>query len=386
MIKTYKFKLFKNKRKDNLLGQQLFVFCQIYNHCIRIIKKHYQLFGKNPTKNDLQKHLTRLMERGLKPKWKALGYSQGIQEVTDRIYKSYQAFFNWCKTRKGGRKSPPSFKPFRKYKSFTLKQAGWKIDEVNGKIRIGGNWFRYNQSRKIEGTPKTLTVKRDLLGDWYIFIACEAEQFIPKKVIPMTGKSAGFDFGLKCFLTTSDNDEYQSPEFLKKSLCTLKQHSRCLSKKEKGSKNRKKAKKSLARTHRKIANQRLDFHFKLAIELFQKYDYLLFEDLNLVGMKALWGRKISDYGLAQFMKVIDFKSIEHEKVVHKVDRFFPSTKLCSCCGQIKEKISLAERVFECDCGNRINRDLNAAINIQREGASSLGLDCVRRDFSRATVA
>ena len=95
------------------------------------------------------------MDRGLHKNWKDLGYSQGIQEVTDRIYLSYQAFFDWCKSKKGDRKSPPRLRPFRKYRSFTLKQAGWKLDEDLGRIKIGKVWYRYNNSRKVTGVPKT---------------------------------------------------------------------------------------------------------------------------------------------------------------------------------------------------------------------------------------
>ena len=127
----------------------------------------------------------------------------------------------------------------------------------------------------------------------------------------MTGKSAGFDFGLSCFLTSSENEQIKSPEFLKQSLKQLKAKSKQLSSKIKGSKNRYKARKILSRLHRKISNQRQDFHFKLARNLIYKYDHLFFEDLNLDGMKRLWGRKVSDLGLYQLLQRIEFKAEEH---------------------------------------------------------------------------
>lgn len=386
MLKTYKFKLCRHKKRYNRLQNELFVFCQIYNHSLRLVKEHYRIFGKNPSKNNLQKHLKKLMDRGLKPEWEVLGYSQGIQEVTDRIYRSYQSFFDWAKKRTGPKKSPPKFRPFRKYKSFTLKQAGWKLDEDNKKIKIGPYWYKYHLSRKIQGTVKTITIKRDAVGDWFVCISCESKCFIPDKVLPMTGKRAGFDFGMNSFLMSSKNQETLSPEYLKKSLKELKRRSRNFSKKVKGSKNRVKARKSLARLHRKISNQRLDFHFQESHKILQKYDYVFFEDLNLNGMKQLWGRKVSDLGFSTFLKILEFKAVEQKKTFKRISRFFPSTKMCSSCFHVKEEMPLSQRTFSCSCGNVLSRDLNAAINIEREGASSLGLDEVSRESIPAFVA
>lgn len=291
------------------------------------------------------------MDRGARPEWRSLGYSQAIQEVTDRIYKSYQAFFSWCKTRKGPKKSPPKFKPFRKYKSFTLKQAGWKLNEEKGEIYIGKKKYRYHKSRNIQGKVKTVTVKRDQVGDWFVIFSCDLDEEIPKeKVIPMTGKSAGFDFGMHNFLVTSDHKSIKSPQYFKQSLSLLKEKSRGLSKKIKGSKNRKKARKSLARLHRKIANQRRDFHFKLSKTLIDEYDYLFFEELHLSEMKLRWGRKISDLGFYQFLEVLKFKAAEHNKTFFQVDRYCPSSKKCSSCGLTKNHLSLRERTFACSCG------------------------------------
>lgn len=294
MRKSFQFKLFNNRRKFKKLNDELYVFSTIYNHSLALVRGHYKLFGKNPNKYTLQKHLKKLMDRGSKDKWRGLGYSQAIQEVVDRIYKSYTAFFSWCKKRTGKRASPPKFKPFRKYKSFTLKQTGWKLDQEAGIVTIGKNKYRFNNSREVEGQIKTVTVKRDSVGDWYVIFSCDlGDDYKPQKLIPMTGKSAGFDFGLTCFLTSNNNEQIRSPEFLKSSLKELQVKSKNLSSKQKSSKNRAKARKVVARVHRKIANQRHDFHFKLANELITKYDKMFFEDLNLDGMKRLWGRAIA---------------------------------------------------------------------------------------------
>ena len=391
MRKSFKYKLFNNKKKSRKLTRELFVFNQIYNHSLALIRRHYKLYGVNPKKSALQKHIAKLIREGHHPEWSELGYSQGIQQVADRLYLSYQAFFKWAKGNRsvGGRKSPPKFKPFRKARSFTLKQAGWKLDQEKGRVKIGKTWYRYSNSRHIEGQPKTITVSRDSVGNWFISISCDlGEDYSPQKIAPVTGKSAGFDFGLKSFMIASDGSEFESPEFLKNNLKQLKVASRKHSKKMKGSKNRKKSRKSLARLHRKIANKRQDSHFKLALKLVQTYDHLFFEDLNLKAMQMLWGRKVSDYGFSTLLNILEFKAQEHRKTIHKISRWFPSSKLCSKCGSLKEKdeLKLKDRVYECQCGNKMDRDLNAAINILKEGASSLGLDGGSPDFGQASVA
>jgi putative transposase len=247
------------------------------------------------------------MNNGSKPEWRKLGYSQGIQEVTDRIYNSYNAFFKWIKDGKpkDAKRLPPKFKKFRKYKSFTLKQTGWKLDQENEIIKIGKNKFRYNKSRDIQGKPKTVTIKRNSIGDWYIFIACDlGDNFKPNKVKAMTGKIAGFDFGLKTFLTSSENKQYLSGEFLKSNIGEIKRCNKDLSRKVKGSNNRRKSRYKLARKHLKIARKRKDSFFKLANNLLEQYDYLFFEDLDLESMRKRWGRKVSDYSFYSFIQIL----------------------------------------------------------------------------------
>ncbi|MBC8232832.1 transposase [bacterium] len=141
----------------------------------------------------------------------------------------------------------------------------------------------------------------------------------------MTGETAGFDFGLKTFLTVSDGTQIESPEFFKSSIDEVREASKSHSTKQKGSNNREKARLNLARKHQKIVHQRHDFHFKLASQLTQNYDVLCFEDLNLEGMKRLWGRKINDLGFSEFLQIVEYyASIRNKKVV-KIDRFFPSS-------------------------------------------------------------
>jgi putative transposase len=374
LMKTFQYKLYHSKR-NRVLQNQIDIAGLIYNHCIALHKRYYRLYRKFLPMYQLQHHLTKLKKLPKFSFWNTVG-SQAIQEITERIDKGYKRFFDYIKKKTSQKISPPGFKKVKRYKSFTLKQAGWALD--GNRLRVGKHYYGFFDSRPIEGKVKTVTIKRDRCGDIFVFFACEIEN---QEILPMTGKIAGFDFGLKTFLTSREKD-IDVPLFLKSSLRQLETKSRRLSFKEKGSQQRQKAKLSLSKLHRHIANQRRDHHFKLAKELCLEYDVMIFEDLHIKGMQAMWGRKISDLGFSDFMAILEGQATKYGKKIHFVDRFFASTKTCSRCHYKKSHIELRERTFCCEnCGLIIPRDKNSAINIEGVGASTLGLDVVRPDFN-----
>jgi len=191
-------------------------------------------------------------------------------------------------------------------------------------------------------------------------------------------RPVGLDFGLKCFLTLSDGTKIQSPEFFRRGLQEVRKAHRALSRKQRGSNNYRKARVRLAKVYDRISNQRRDWFFKTAHALCERYDFIALEDLNIEGMKRRWGRKVSDLGFGEFVSILEHVARKRGVRVAKVARFFPSSRRCSCCGWVKENLSLADREWTCErCGTVHDRDENAAINICREGASSLGVGDVR---------
>lgn len=169
----------------------------------------------------------------------------------------------------------------------------------------------------------------------------------------------------------SDGTTIQNPLFLKENLSELKRKSRKLSKCKKGSNNRNKARLSLNRTHEKVTNSREDFQWKLAHQLCQQYDYIFIEDLSLTGMTKLWGRKMSDLSHASFVDKLFQISKKYGVTVHKIDRWYASSKSCSC-GEINKSLSLKDREWICiHCGSVNDRDLLASQNILRKGISEL---------------
>jgi putative transposase len=373
-MKTYQFKLYRHKRNKHL-HRAINASSSIYNHCISLHKRYYRLFNSYLNKNQLMKHIAKL--RNKNEYWQLVG-SQSVQDIVQRIDRAYQLFFKHHK--KGVR--PPNFRKKIKYKSFTLKQAGYKF-LANNHIKIGRRIYKFWKSREIEGKIKTITVKRNSLGELFVFVVTD---YIDKQIKTMTSKSAGFDFGLRTFLTCSNGIEIQSPLFLKHSLKELKVASRNHSTKKKRSNNREKARKNLVRVHEKVVNRRTDWFWKLAHELTDKFDYLFFETLNLKGMQRLWGRKIGDLAFAEFLLILDWVAEKKGKVVSYIDQWYPSSKTCASCSHVLDKLPLDIRYWTCpSCATKHGRDANASLNILRVGASTLRVGDVRQSRTAISV-
>jgi putative transposase len=307
-MKTLKFKLYNHKR-NKYLKRTINAAGVIYNHCIALHRRYYRMWCKHLSCAKLQKHIAKLRKRN--SFWQLVG-SQAVQEICQRIDKAYQLFFKY---RQKGVK-PPGFKKVKKYKSFTLKQAGYKLLGGN-RVKIGNRVYQYWNSREIEGTVKTLTIKRTPLGE--LFMVVVVDGYSRTEVTFETGKIAGFDFGLKTFLTSSDGFRIESPLFLKASLNTVRKASKQHSQKQKGSNNREQARKHLVRCHEAIANRRRDGFWKLAHQLTDQFDVLCFETLNLKGMQRLWGRKVNDLGLADFLQILEWVAKKKGKKVIYID-------------------------------------------------------------------
>lgn len=367
-MKTLKFKFYKHKR-NRYLKRTINAAGVIYNHCVALHKRYYRMWGKHLNCADLQKHIAKLRKRN--KFWQLVG-SQSAQDICQRIEKAYQLFFKHNK--KGVR--PPNFKKVKKYKSFTLKQAGYKFLSGN-RIKIGSKVYQFWNSQPIEGNVKTVTVKRTPLGEMFLIVVVGNGS--NPEVKSETGKIAGFDFGLKTFLTCSEGFYIQSPQFLKQALNDVKKASRNLSKKRKGSNNWEKARLHLVRQHEKVVNRRRDWFLKLAHSLTDQFDVLCFETLNLKGMQRLWGRKMGDLAFGEFIEILEWVAAKKSKFIVFIDQWYPSSKTCFHCGYIREKLELAIREWRCpSCSNINGRDENASLNIKRVGTSTLELDGVRR--------
>ena len=370
MIITYKYKLYTNK-KNKYLNNKIDISGIIWNHCIALHKRYYKIYNKYLNPYQLQKHITKLKKLDKYKFWRLVN-SQTIQDITERADKSYKQFFSKIKKKQKAR--PPKFQKVKKYKSITFKQTGYELLEDN-KIRIQNRTFKYSKSRIAEGDIKTLIIKRTDSGI-YFYVVFDKKLKAPTKDFKL-GKITGIDVGLKTFLTLSNGNREESPEFFKSKLKMIKRLHKKLSSKKKGSNRKEKARINLSKEYEKIANKRKDYFFKLANDLTKEYSYIFIEDLDVELWKKKWGRKTSDIAISEFFRILEYQGKKNGCIVYKINRFFPSSKLCNKCGWKNDYLALKDRIFKCKiCGNKIDRDLNASINIKREGASSLRLDSV----------
>jgi putative transposase len=348
MRQAFKFQFMRSKRTKHL-DRTINVAAHIWNHSVALYRRYYKLFHKTLKQGKLQSHLAKL-RRTRFPHWQLVN-AQSVQQICDRLYGAWEAFF------KKNIKRPPTFRSRRKYKSFTLKQSGWKL-LGSGKLRIQGRLYRFHQSREVLGTIKQVTISRDATGRHYVSFSCaDVPQSEPK---PKTGETAGCDFGLKTFLTLSTGEKIQAPEPFKHSLRQIRYASRNYSRKQKGSRSQRRAQLILARAHRKVRNQRNDWHWKLAHDLTSRFDALAFEDLNIAGMRQLWGRKIGDLGFSAYLLKQRWLSEKYSRLFGQMPRFEPSTKRMSCCGHV-QNVPIWMRIVICEkCSKVHDRDTNAA--------------------------
>ena len=357
MRQSFKFTLFKAKRLKHL-HRTIDLSAQIWNHCVALHRRYYKLFGKGLCEGKLKAHMAKL-RKGRFPHWKAVG-SQSVQAIVERLYLAWAAFF------KSDIKRPPTFCKRLKYRSFTLKQAGFKL-LGHGRIKILGRAYRFNQSRAIVGQVKTITVRRDALMDVHLTFSCD--QVAQPEQAPKTGQSAGADFGLKTFLALSTGEKIAAPLPLKAELRHLRKAQRVLSRKQKGSKARSRARKDVARVHRRVANVRNDWQWKQARLLVTAFDLLVFETLNIKAMHQLWGRKVGDLGFAEFLLKTRWMATKLGKELVQINRWEPTSQVCHVC-QHRQQMPLNMRIFVCGgCGHVEDRDLNAAHNILEAGRS-----------------
>ena len=376
-MRNTKHKLFKDKTLRHL-QDECNICGVVKNHFLALCMRYYRRYGKGLSYAKMSKHLTKLKRLEKYRHWN-IPYSWALQNVLKRLAQSFKEI------RTLGR-GHPKFKSCKKHKGMTFRGEQVKIEKVldkqknernhpTYKIRLNGRWYRFALHRKIQGEIREVQVTRDALGDVYITLT---EDFSEVKYEPKTGQAEGFDFGIKDFLTTSGGHREISPMFYKHNAEKLAEAQKVYSRKVKGSQNQERERKNVARIHKKTANQRIDHHWKLAIDLCRSFDILFFEDLNLDGMKRLWGKQVSDLAFGEFLQKLKWQAKKRIRSVLKIGRWTPTTKCCCVCGHKNETLTLADREWTCPkCHTHLDRDQNAAMNILKEGVASFGLGVVR---------
>ena len=362
--RTYKFQL-REHPKNVRLGNMLDDLADVHNHFLNLEKRYYRRYGKYAGRFRLQPHLTNLLQR-TKKHWAWIPRDT-LDAVIIRIHITYDRFFD-------GLGGLPKFKRKDRYRSAKFQSAylleegrvrlsfkAW--DESSKTLRFNKRWFSFHHHRDWDGKVCYIQILRDRIGTYWLYVITDAST---TETCSATGESVGIDFGMETYLTLSTGEKKQSPQFLKQSLNHLRTLNKALSRKVKGSGNWWRTVGQLARLYRHIANQRKDWHYKVATELCKRFETIATETLNLEGMKRLWGRKVSDLAFYQFIEILKYKCIKHKRVFFQVGQWTPTTKPCSDCGHHNENLSLNDRQWTCpECGSHHDRDINAAINILR---------------------
>ena len=303
--------------------------------------------------------------------------SKALQSEWRHLISAYDKFFRNLK--KGIKKGFPRFKSKRAKQSYTTYNINFncKIDFENKKLKLPKikTWIKYRDDREFNEDIKHITVSKTKSGKYFVSILIEIEsKVIPKQLIE-ENKIIGFDMSASKFLIAKEL-KLSSPRFYRKKESKLKGLHREASRKEKGSSNRNRARINLSRLYEKIENRKRDWIHKITHLLSKHFDCVILEDLNIKGMQrfnsGLSKSVTLDFSWNQFVTILKYKMEQKGKHLILVDRYFPSSKLCSECGYKKEDLELSDREWVCPkCEVHHDRDINASVNLRKEGIRSL---------------
>jgi len=357
MHKAFKFRLLPTKEQEVLLAKHFGCSRFIYNHFLSEKQKHY-LENKETLKFNACQNMLIKQKKDEGYEWLKEVNSQCLVATLVNLETAYTNFFK--------KKSEfPKFKSKKNKNSFNIPQHVSLKEHNVVQVPKFKEGIKFVKHRELKGIIKSATISKNPSGKYYISILCVIEKPTKHK---KTGKSIGIDLGLKDFLITSEGQRYCNPKFTKKHEIKLARKQRILSRKQKGSKGRDKARLSVAKVYEKITNSRNDMQHKVSSKLVRDYDLIAIEDLNVKGMvkNHCLAKAISDVAWSSFVTKLKYKAQWNGKEVIIIDRFYPSSKTCSCCDHVKEILSLDERTWTCSKCNTIHdRDVNASKNILR---------------------
>jgi putative transposase len=363
-----KVRLYPTTEQQEILAQHFGCSRWWWNHALNLCIETYKATGKSLSQSALNAFLPKLKKQE-ETLWLCECYSQVLQATTLNLVTAYKNFFE-------GRAKYPRFKAKKNRQSIQYPQS---VKVVGGCLKFPGRVgiVKAKLHRPIEGTIKTVTLSMTPSGNYYASVLMELEGNSPTR--STDGKVAGIDLGLKDFAIVNDGiktSKYANPKHLAKHERNLKRKQQKLARKEKGSKSTDKARKLVARVHERVSNVRQDYLHKLSRKLVDDNQVIVVESLNTKGMvrNHKLAKAISDGGWGMFVNFLQYKLDREGKVLVEIDRWFPSSKLCSNCHYQVSEMSLDIRTWICpSCGTHHDRDGNAAINIRAEGIRMLSV-------------
>lgn len=368
MERAYKYRIYPNKKQQELIQKTFGCTRFVYNYYLDKTIKAYESDKTTLNYYVCCKDLTKLKQ---KLDWLQEPDKDALQKSLKDLDNAYQKFF---KEHTG----------FPKFKSKKDRHRSYRTSCTNNNIRVEGKYIKlpklgyvkYRDKQIPQGRILNATVSQEPDGKYYCSLCCTDIEVMQ---LPKANKNIGIDLGIVDFATLSDGIQIKNPRFYEKSEKSLAKLQRELSRKTIGSNNWNKARIKVAKLQKHVANQRNDFLQKLTTEIVKNNDIICIEDLCVQSMRetdsSIRNKRVGDVSWAEFRRLLEYKCEQYGKRLIAVDRYYPSSQICHCCGHSNGKKSEDVRTWIClNCNSKLDRDLNAAINILNEGLRIIGND------------
>lgn len=366
----YQFRLYPTVGQQQALARTFGCARVVFNDALRIRKDARGTGAPWPKSGDLSKLLITQAKRTPERAWLSNAPVGVMQQALRDLDAAYRNFFDSLSgKRKGPKIGEPRFKSKRDNRQVAryTKSDAFRI-LPNGKLRlpkVGEVAVRW--SRNLPSDPSSATVIKDAAGRYFVSFVVATD---PSELLPETSSEVGIDLGLTHFAVMSDGRKVTAPRLLRRAEKKLRRAQQGLARKTKGSNNRKKAVVRVARAHARTADARRDFHHKLSTTIIRENQAVYVEDLAVNGLgRTRLAKSVHDAGWSAFVGMLEYKAARYGRTFARVDRFFPSSQLCSACGFKDGPKPLAIREWVCaNCDTAHDRDVNAALNIKTEGS------------------
>ena len=376
MLKAIKIRLYPNMEQSKQINKLLGCYRVVYNQCLNRKINSWKEDQISENRTTLSHFFHHELIQKEEFSWLKEQNSKVLKQSIIDMLNAYQHFF---KEHKGF----PKFKSKKDNKQSCRFEIG-AISKRNNyenrklslanikdiKFRCSDKYINYLTKNK-EGI-KSATLSKLPCGQYYLSILIDGDLL---RQVPQSQNTVGIDLGIKEFITTSEGETFENKHFKKSAIERLKKLQKQLSRKQKGSNNRNKARLKLAKLYKKINDSKLNYLHKVTNTLINENQVICIEDLNVKGMvkNHRLAESISEMNFGGFVRMLEYKASWYGRIIVKVDRFYPSSKTCNHCGYVYKSLKLSERQWICPiCGEVINRDYNAACNIKDEGMRIIG--------------
>lgn len=363
--KAYKYRIYPNKKQQELIQKTFGCARFVYNYYLNKRKEMYENDKTTFTYNMCSKDLTNLKKEF---EWLKEPDKYSLQNALKDLDMAYQKFF---KEHSGYPKFKSKKNRYKSYRtSYTKTSVGGNIMFINKHIKLPKLGLVKVRDKQIpQGRILNATISQEPNGHYYCSLCCTDVEF---EQLPKTNKNVGMDLGLADFAILSDGIKIENPQFYEQSEKKLARLQRELSRKTIGSTRWEKARLKVAKLQKHIANQRNDFLQKLSTEIVNNFDTICIEDLDVSSMKEtdskIRNKRVGDVSWSDFRRMLTYKTQWYGKELSVIDRYYPSSQICHCCGHKDGKKSENIRFWICPkCNSELDRDVNAAINILNEG-------------------